>query len=229
MAACHMAAKARHRLHAKPTKLQAAVCMPCPHLGHEESCNAFGAWLPSPRHDQVQVCCACARDEGLGAIQHVSAASPPGTGLQGCGVTATPRLCQAVGRQHAHVCQLGEPLLLLLPAPSPAGARRGYRGSGDNCASSTGRHIWGSCWTHLPCNDACHLQARRWSGASPLWYSLVNGHQQRSTYHVVDGEVGLQGSRLPSISFQCQNKEPACICLALWCMTAGHTVWEMSP
>ena len=131
MAACHMAAKARHRLHAKPAKVQAAVCMPCPHLRHEESCNAFGAWLPSARHDKVQVCCARARDEGLGAIQHVSAASPRGTGLQGCGVTATPRLRQAVGRQHAHVCQLGQPLLLLLPAPSPAGARRGCRGSGD--------------------------------------------------------------------------------------------------
>lgn len=103
-------------------------CMPCPHLGHEESCNAFGAWLPSPRHDKVQVCRARAGDEGLGAIQHIIAASPPGSRLQGGGITATPRLCQAVGRQHAHVCQRGQPLLLLLPAPTPAGARRGGRG-----------------------------------------------------------------------------------------------------
>ena len=181
MAACHMADKARHRLHAKPTKVQAAVCMPCPHLGHKKSCNAFGAWLPSARHDKVQVCRARARDESLGAIQHISAASPPGTGLQGGGVTATPRLRQAVGRQHAHVCQLGQPLLLLLPAPSPAGARRGCRGSGDNCALSTGRHMQhsrASCWTRLPCNDACHLQARRWVRCST---SLVQPWRWTST------------------------------------------------
>ena len=43
------------------------------------------------------------------------------------------------------------------------------------------------------------------SRALPPWYSLDAGHQHWSTYHVVDGEVGLQGSRLPSMLLPSQG------------------------
>src|SRR5262249_10245105 len=81
----------------------------------QEARDAVRAPFSRARHHEVDVGTAAARNERLGAIEHVMIAAAPRAGFQAGGVRAGVRLGQAVAGELRHAAEIGKKALPQFP------------------------------------------------------------------------------------------------------------------